>query len=215
MLSELIPVVYYSFFHTLTPGHSKTLLLAAVIAGKQRSALVRYTLGFSLAHGLAMVLAVAAGFLFKSVLINLSGNHPHLVVGVSIFVLALAGAYFALESLRIYKLGLREEPENIPAGFFDRRPFVTGLLVGVMPCPDIIGIGLVVPNLTIGRGLLVPSLLAVWLTVSASICALGLALTLLPIQRSARSLRLPEWFPAAASAGICGVVIAYRLAGMS
>jgi hypothetical protein len=210
-MGELALVVYYSMIHVLTPGHSKTLLLAGALSGKGRPVLMRYAAGFGLAHGLTMALAVAIGFVFKGALLQLAGDHPDLILKISLFVLSIACLYFFFESWRIYSKNLEEDVHQPDKGFLDNHPMITGGLAGAMPCPDVIGIGLVVPNMLRGMGEVVPTLLVVWGTVSAAIFLMGLVLTLLPVKSSVDRFHLPEWFPSGASAALCLLVIAYRV----
>ena len=60
MLADLPLVVWYSLIHVMTPGHSKTLLLAGALSGRGRRTMLQYALGFSAAHGLLMALAASA-----------------------------------------------------------------------------------------------------------------------------------------------------------
>ena len=114
MLADLPLVVYYSLVHVMTPGHSKTLLLAGALSGRERRTMLSYAFGFSLAHGFLMALAVAAGFAFKGFLAHLAGNHPDVILKTSLFVLALACCYFVYESWNIYS--------NQPRGRGPRTP---------------------------------------------------------------------------------------------
>lgn len=209
-MGELALVAYYSMIHVLTPGHSKTLLLAGALAGKSRRTLLSYALGFALAHGVVMALAVAGGFLFKGALMTLAGEHPEVILRVSLFVLAVACVYFFYESWKIYSKNLTAEVHEPEQGFLDRHPVLTGALAGAMPCPDIIGIALVTPNMVSGMTHVVPTLLVVWFTVSAAIFVLGAALTLIPTQTTLNRFSIPAWFPAGASAALCLAVILYR-----
>lgn len=211
MFGELALVVYYSMIHVLTPGHSKTLLLAGVLSGKGRPVLLRYAAGFGLAHGVVMALAVAFGFVFKGALLHFAGSHPDLILKISLFVLAVACVYFFFESWRIYAKDLKEEVHEPDKSFLDKHPLLTGGLAGAMPCPDVIGIGLVVPNMLRGMDQVIPTLFVVWATVSLSVFLMGLILTCVPVKSSVDRFHLPEWFPAGASAALCMLVIAFRV----
>lgn len=213
MLADLPLVVWYSLIHVMTPGHSKTLLLAGALSGRGRRTMLKYALGFSAAHGLLMALAVACGFVFKGVLAHVAGNHPDLILKTSLFVLAVACCYFVYESWNIYTKNLSEEVHEPHQGWLEKHPVLTGMLAGSVPCPDTFGIALVVPNMVVGLGQVVPTLTVVWLTVSGAIFGMGAALTLLPVETSVKRFHVPEWFPAGASAAICMAVIVWRVYG--
>jgi len=212
-MGELALVMYYSMIHVLTPGHSKTLLLAGALSGKGGATILRYALGFAAAHGAVMAAAVGGGFLFKSALANLAGNHPEVILRVSLFVLAVACLYFFWESWRIFSKNLSEEVHEPERGFLDKHPILTGAFAGAMPCPDVIGIALVVPNMVMGMGQVIPTLFVVWLTVCGAIFAMGAILALVPVKSSVERFPLPEWFPSGASAALCLAVIVYRVYG--
>lgn len=213
MFAELPLVVYYSLIHVLTPGHSKTLLIAGALSGRDRSTMIRYSLGFAIAHGMLMALAVAAGFLFKGVIAHIAGNHPEVILKTSLVILAIACCYFVYESWNIYLSHSQEEAHEPKPGWLEKHPTLTGMFAGMIPCPDTIGIALVVPNMVVGLGQVIPTLTVVWLTVGGAIFGMGAILTLLPIRSSVQRFRIPEWFPSGASAAVCLAVILYRVYG--
>lgn len=210
MLVELLAVASYAFFHTLTPGHSKTILLAAALAGTRRSIMLRFAAAFAAAHGLLMCLFVALGFLFKSALLGLVENVDWLVLNASLYVLAIATGYFVYTVYRQRRAAAEAEQEFEP-GFLEKHPIASGLGLGCLPCPDSLGMGLIVPNLAGGAGSIAITLAVVWLVVAAVIVGIALAASFLPVERLTRRLSFPLWVPAAGAAAVCVAVIVYRM----
>ena len=210
VMGNLWLIMSAAFLHTATPGHSKSLIVAAGLSGKQRKVILKYTAGFALAHGIMMVLAILAGFAFREILSHIAGHHSGLVMDLSIYALLIAASYFLFEAWRMSKNCTQKEARE-PAGLFDRRPFGIGLLMGMIPCPDSIGLGLIAPSLASEPGYLLPAVIVVWATVSVTILGMGVMASLIPSRKSAQRFRIPAWGPSLASACLCIGVVLFRL----
>ena len=204
-LGQLGILYLFACWHVLMPGHGKSLLVAVYISGGAYTRVMKLAAGYSISHGILMALAAISGIFFGDVLGVWAGHHGLWIRNIYLPILVLLGFHFAWKALRA--ASSCDVPEN-GGSFALRRPFLTGLTVGLIPCSDVLGLAAISPILVASRDNLMGAGFAVWLGVTTTVMALAVALRLVPIHHVTRGV--PGWAPYAAAALLCFAVVVYR-----
>jgi len=172
--------------------------------------LFRVAAGYSLSHGIMMALAAMSGLLLSDQLALLSGKHSMLIKNLYLPILLVVGVHFAVSAWRSKHHGDKEEEEEIDfrLTFAQKRPFLTGLSVGLIPCSDVLGLVAISPMLVKTNENLAAAGTTVWLGVTTAVMAIAMALQLLPTDRLAR--KTPGWLAYGVASLICFAVLAHR-----
>jgi ABC-type nickel/cobalt efflux system permease component RcnA len=200
----------FACWHVLMPGHGKSLLVAVCVSGGRRTRLLPLAAGYSLSHGLLMALAAVAGLLLAGRLGALVSLHGLWLKNLYLPVLLFFGLYFAARAWRIGRGGGtgRGGGDAGREPFVRRRPFLTGLGIGLIPCSDVLGFAAISPMLLETHHNLLLAGTVVWLGVATMVLAIAAGLLALPARGVAR--RIPDWLAYGGSALICFVVVLYR-----
>ncbi|AKJ64855.1 hypothetical protein [Kiritimatiella glycovorans] len=218
-LKQLTTLYLFACWHVILPGHGKTLLVAVCISGGPRLRLLRVAAGYSLSHGIMMGLAAMSGLLLADRLAHLAGRHGLLIKNLYLPILLLVGLHFAVKAWKgmrqrnMRQAQGRNEPWEHAAAdarldFAHRRPFLTGLSVGVIPCSDVLGLVAISPMLVRAHENLLAAGTTVWLGVTTTVMAIAGALRLLPTDKLTK--KIPDWLAYGVAALICFAVLAHR-----
>jgi ABC-type nickel/cobalt efflux system permease component RcnA len=218
-LRQLGTLYLFACWHVLLPGHGKTLLAAVCISGGRRLRLLRVAAGYSLSHGIMMGLAAMSGLLLADRLAHLAGRHGLLIKNLVLPILLLVGLHFAVSACKgMRRHGTEHTPPRNESGdhapadtrldFAHKRPFLTGLAVGVIPYGDVLGLVAISPMLVKAHENLLAAGTIVWLGVTTTVMAIATALRILPTDRLTK--RIPDWLAYGVAALICFAVLAQR-----
>jgi hypothetical protein len=208
-LYALGPLYLFACWHVMMPGHGKTLLVAVCLSCNERSRLLPMALGYGLSHGLLMALAALGGLLLTSHLAAWISEHGIWVKNLYLPLLLLFGTYFAGKAYREHRgSGLATGDDHASLSVASRRPFLTGMGIGAIPCSDVLGLAVISPML-VKTGHNLPAVgFTVWLGVVSTILLIAVALRLVPAGWLTR--RVSGGMAYLASSAICFFVLIWR-----
>lgn len=195
-------LIGFSFSHVFFPGHPTPLLLAT--GGMSSRNAWKFTWGIALAHGLLMALALAVGQIFLKALQEAWPAGKFWLSHLDIPLLLVLGFYMVRVA---FKTG-KDDAENFATKLNPKRPFLTGLAIGSIPCPDTIGYAMI--GGAIGMHGLAHALTATSLVFFGT--CLGFLSVTLAAQCLPRLIRSPKLAPGIclATAAICFASVGWR-----
>jgi len=195
-------LIGFSFAHVFFPGHPTPLLLAT--GGMSSRSAWKFTIGMALAHGIVMALALATGQVFLKALQEIWPSGKFWLSHLDIPLLLFVGFYLVREAFH------KEEDDT--EGFFKKldpkRPFLTGVAIGSVPCPDTIGYAMI--GGAIGMHGLAHGIMATSIVFFGT--CLGFVSVTIAAQSLPRLVRSPRLGPAIClvTATICFVNVGWR-----
>lgn len=186
-MGELLSVFIYSVKHIFMPGEATPILITLGLTGTRKNILLKMALGMGLSNGGIMILALLIGLFAQDKITPYINELAPLIRIALAVVFILMAFYLAWKAMRAGENKTTEEVKinGVKKDIIEKKPFITGFLMGTIPSSSDLGFIAIAPILLLKRGTegLGFTILTVWLGVILSYSAVSFVVTLIPVDR--------------------------------